>query len=259
MPSRRAARRARGESRVSSTSSRTTRETTVIAARSASCAEGLAHCFEAAVCGAAALRQIGYRPLIVNLFPEPGIDDEHLLAIYGEPGAWGAVAKSNYAGLRYREPIYRSLRELVISYFEHYYNLAKDKTLRSYSRPLNLAGFDRYDWLAEDDTMKLIEESPELDEADSPADSIHDPRAVLGGRALLSLGPGRLESGRFIPSAISSGAVAAAIVSGSEPREIAVFPPGGSETPTGMSDIAQEGRGSNAVTGEYSPVPLSRR
>ena len=120
--------------------------------------EGLAHCFEAAVCGAAALRQIGYRPLIVNLFPEPGIDDEHLLAIYGEPGAWGAVAKSNYAGLRYREPIYRNLRELVISYFEHYYNLAKDKTLRSYSRPLNLAGFDRYDWLAEDDTMKLIEE-----------------------------------------------------------------------------------------------------
>ena len=104
------------------------------------------------------MRQIGYRPLIVNLFPEPGIDDEHLLAIYGEPGPWGAVAKSNYAGLHYREPIYRSLRELVISYFEHYFNLAKDKTLRSYSRPLNLAGFDRYDWLAEDDTMKLIEE-----------------------------------------------------------------------------------------------------
>jgi hypothetical protein len=119
--------------------------------------EGLAHCFEAAVFGAAALRQTGYRPLIVNLFPEPGMDDEHLLAIYGEPGAWGAVAKSNYAGLRYREPIYRNLRELVISYFEHYYNLAKDRTLRSYSRPLNLAGFDRHDWLTEDSTMTLIE------------------------------------------------------------------------------------------------------
>ncbi len=174
--------------------------------------EGLAHCFEAAVFGAAALRQIGYRPLIVNLFPEPGTDDEHLLAIYGERCAWGAVAKSNYAGLRYREPIHRSLRELVVSYFEQYYNLAKDKTLRSYSRPLNLASFDRYDWLAQDDTMTLIEERSELDAADSPAHSIHDPRAVPGGRALLSLGPGRLESGRIIPPAISSCTITTAIM-----------------------------------------------
>ena len=58
-------------------------------------------------------------------------------------GHWGAIAKSNFAGLRYREPVYRSVRELVMSYFEGYINLRGDRTLRAYSRPVNLARLDR--------------------------------------------------------------------------------------------------------------------
>jgi hypothetical protein len=66
------------------------------------------------------------------------------------------VAKSNYSGLRYREPVYRTLRELVMSYFEHYYNLKKEKTLRRYSRPVNLSRFDRIAWMtAEDDVWEI--------------------------------------------------------------------------------------------------------
>ena len=76
-------------------------------------------------------------------------DDDHVLALFrerGDSGAWGAVAKSNYAGLRFREPVYRTLRELAMSYFEHYYNLAARKTLRAVSRPLDLSRFDSQEW-----------------------------------------------------------------------------------------------------------------
>ena len=73
-------------------------------------------------------------------------------------GCWGAIAKSNYAGLRFREPVYRTLRELAMSYFEHYYNLAGEKTLRTYSRPVNLRRFDGLEWMtAERDVWEIPE------------------------------------------------------------------------------------------------------
>jgi hypothetical protein len=106
----------------------------------------VAHCLEGALFGAAALRASGRPPLVLDL--EAVRDDDHVLAVFRERGHWGAIAKSNYAGLRYREPVYRTLRELAISYFEHYYNPAGEKTLRSYSRPVNLARFDRIGWMA---------------------------------------------------------------------------------------------------------------
>ncbi|HVN54255.1 MAG TPA: hypothetical protein VMT46_07985 [Anaerolineaceae bacterium] len=105
-----------------------------------------AHCLDGALFGAAALRRIGYSPLVIDLYPDPGQDDDHVLAIYRLDGAYGAVAKSNYVGLRYREPIYRTLRELVISYFEVYYNIHGKKTLRMFTSPLNLKHFDRMNW-----------------------------------------------------------------------------------------------------------------
>src|SRR5215467_2213584 len=109
-----------------------------------------AHCMEGALFGAAALRMMGHPPLLLDL--EAVRDDDHVLAIFRIRGHWGAVAKSNYSGLRYREPVYRTLRELVMSYFEHYYNLRKEKTLRAYSRPVNLARFDGLNWMtAEED------------------------------------------------------------------------------------------------------------
>jgi hypothetical protein len=115
---------------------------------------GVAHCMEGALIAAAALRLLGYPPLIVDL--EAVRDSDHVLAVYRVDGHWGALAKSDYSGLRSREPVYRTLRELVMSYFEHYYNLAGEKTLRTYSRPVNLARFDRIGWMvAERDVWEI--------------------------------------------------------------------------------------------------------
>ena len=108
--------------------------------------EGVAHCMEGALLAAMALRWLGYPPLLLDL--EAVRDSDHVLAVYKVDGRWGAVAKSDYAGLRSREPVYRSIRELALSYFEHYYNPRGEKTLRTYSRPVNLARFDRsLEWM----------------------------------------------------------------------------------------------------------------
>jgi hypothetical protein len=115
-----------------------------------------AQCMEGAMFGAAALRVQGFPPLLLDL--EAVRDDDHVLAIFRRRGCWGAVAKSNYAGLRFREPVYRTLRELAISYFEHYYNLKGEKTLRTYSQPVNLKRFDRIEWMtAEQDVWAIPE------------------------------------------------------------------------------------------------------
>jgi hypothetical protein len=115
-----------------------------------------AQCMEGALFGAAALRLLGHPALLLDLEAER--DDDHVLAVFRMRGHWGAIAKSNYSGLRYREPVYRTLRELVMSYFEHYYNLRKEKTLRRYSRPIDLARFDESDWMtAEEDVWAIPE------------------------------------------------------------------------------------------------------
>ena len=115
-----------------------------------------AHCMEGALCAAAALRQLGHPPLLLDL--ESIHDDDHVLAIFKSRGHWGAIAKSNYSGLRYREPVYRTLRELVMSYFEHYFNLRREKTLRRYSNPVNLRRFDRQGWMTAEEDVWMIPE-----------------------------------------------------------------------------------------------------
>ncbi|HKW78518.1 MAG TPA: hypothetical protein VJQ09_05405 [Candidatus Limnocylindria bacterium] len=104
-----------------------------------------AHCFEGAIFAAAALRVGGERPLIVDL--ESVRDDDHVITPYRARGYWGAVATSKFAGIRFREPVYRTLRELALSYFEDYYNDDGEKTLRAYSRPVDLSRFDRIAWM----------------------------------------------------------------------------------------------------------------
>ena len=115
-----------------------------------------AHCAEGALLAAAAFRVHGRPPLLVDL--EAVRDDDHVLAVYRERGLWGAVATSKFAGLRYRAPVYRTVRELVLSYFEHYYNWDGERTLRAYSRPVSLARFDRIGWMtAEEDLWPVVE------------------------------------------------------------------------------------------------------
>ena len=119
--------------------------------------EHTAHCFDGALFGAAALRRLGYPPFIVNLVANER-DDDHLLALYKRDGHWGAVAKSNFVGLRFREPFYRTLRELVMSYFEQFYSVERKKSLRSYTMPLNLKAFDKLNWMMSDEPLERIGE-----------------------------------------------------------------------------------------------------
>lgn len=114
----------------------------------------VAHCLEGALLGAAALRVQGFPPLLLDL--EAVHDDDHVLAVFRQHGHWGAIAKSNYSGLRFREPVYRNLRELVMSYFEHYFNLSRQKTLRNYSRPVNLKRFDQIGWMTAEEDLWVI-------------------------------------------------------------------------------------------------------
>jgi len=118
--------------------------------------DNTAHCFEAALFAAAALRMNGLLPLILDL--EAIRDDDHVIAVYRTNGCWGAIAKSNYAGLRFRTQVYRTLRELALSYFEHYYNLDGEKTLRAYSRPVNLSRFDNIGWMTAEEDLWVIPE-----------------------------------------------------------------------------------------------------
>lgn len=113
------------------------------------------HCYDGALFAAAMLRRIGFPPLILEMLPNAR-DDDHLLALFKVDGCWGAVAKSNFSGLRYREPVYRTLRELVMSYFEQFYNVEREKTLRGYGLPLHLARFDALGWEVRDEPLEVI-------------------------------------------------------------------------------------------------------
>jgi hypothetical protein len=114
------------------------------------------HCLEGALLAATALRLNGHPPLVMDL--EAVRDDDHVIALYRERGLWGGVAKSNFAGLRFRAPIYRTLRELALSYFEHYYNLRGERTLRSYSGPVNLARLDSQNWMTSGEDVWCVPE-----------------------------------------------------------------------------------------------------
>ena len=107
-----------------------------------------AHCFDGALFAAAALRRLGLPPLILDMRAHN--DDDHVVALFQIDGHWGAIAKSNTTVLRYREAVYRSRRELVMSYFDFYYNLHGIKALREYSGAVDLRRFDALGWMSED-------------------------------------------------------------------------------------------------------------
>ena len=111
---------------------------------------------DGALFAAAALRVQGHPPLILDL--EAVFDDDHVLAVFRSNGCWGAIARSNYSGLRFREPIHPTIRSLVLSYFESFFNLRRQKTLRRYSRPVNLTRFDAIHWMTSEEDLWDIPE-----------------------------------------------------------------------------------------------------
>jgi hypothetical protein len=118
--------------------------------------ERVVQCMDGALFAAAALRIQGHRPLLLDL--EAVFDDDHVLALFRQNGCWGSIARSNYSGLRFREAIHPTTRSLVLSYFESYFNLRRQKTLRRYSRPVNLSRFDRLDWMTTEEDLWEIPE-----------------------------------------------------------------------------------------------------
>lgn len=110
------------------------------------------HCLDGGLFAALAMRRIGDPGLLIDLAPLADskgrpLDDDHVLAVFRRHGRWGAVAKSNFAWLRYRDPVYRSLRELVMSYFEAYFSVDAVKVLRGYTRPLDISRFDGWNYV----------------------------------------------------------------------------------------------------------------
>jgi hypothetical protein len=116
--------------------------------------ERTVQCMDGALFAAAALRAQGERPLLLDLEAEQ--DDDHVVALYRRGGRWGAIARSNFSGLRFREPHYRTIRDLVFSYFESYFNLRRQKTLRRFSRPFDLSRFDSRGWMIAEEDLWYI-------------------------------------------------------------------------------------------------------
>jgi len=104
------------------------------------------HCLDGGFLAALLLWKLGFKPLVLDLVPLPNLDDDHVLAIYQVKGRWGAVAKSNFVHLGFREAVYRDVHELVMSYFEHYFNMQSIRSLLGYTRPFDLSRYPDTGW-----------------------------------------------------------------------------------------------------------------
>lgn len=114
-----------------------------------------AHCIEGAMLAAVALRLRGHQPLLVDLKASTK-DDDHVIAVFRERDRWGAISKVNHGVLRYRDPVYRDIRELVMSYFNEYFLQNRRKSLRSYSNPVDISRFDKKGWMTSDKNLWYI-------------------------------------------------------------------------------------------------------
>lgn len=117
--------------------------------------ENRAHCIEGAILAALIFRIHGEKPLLVDLTAVKS-DQDHVICVFKKNGFWGAISKTNHYILRYREPVYKSIRELVMSYFHEYFDKHGKKNLRSYTSPVNLSKFDKLNWAtSEEDVWEI--------------------------------------------------------------------------------------------------------
>lgn len=111
---------------------------------------------EGALLAATAFYVNGERPLLLDLKTIGHPDSDHVVALFKKFDHWGAVSKTNHGVLRYREPIYKSVRELAMSYFHEYFLDDGRKTMRSFSRPLDLSRFDKYGWITSESGLDYV-------------------------------------------------------------------------------------------------------
>ncbi len=119
--------------------------------------EGNAHCMEGAMLAAAALRVNGFPPLVVDMTSNKK-DFDHVVTVFKKDGYWGAISKTNHGVLKYRDPIFKSVRELVMSYFNEWFMHNGKKTLRSYTNPINLSKFDKFNWMTAKEDVWFVPE-----------------------------------------------------------------------------------------------------
>ena len=124
-----------------------------------------AHCIEGAFLAAAALMIKGEKPLLLDL-KSADHDFDHVVALFKRNGNWGAISKTNHAVLRYREPVYKTMRELAMSYFHEYFTDDGKKTKRSFSEPFDLRQFNNHGWLTSEKNLwyisKSLDDSPHI-------------------------------------------------------------------------------------------------
>lgn len=117
-----------------------------------------AYCFEGAVFAAASLAYHGLPPLLLDI-KTTDKDKEHVVALFKEHGRWGAISKTNHCVLRWRDPVYKSVRELAMSYFHEYFLWHNgEKTMRSYSRPFDLRRYPPQHWVATESSLEWLAE-----------------------------------------------------------------------------------------------------
>lgn len=114
-----------------------------------------AHCMEGAMLAACILRYHGFEPLLLDIEATPK-DFDHVVALFKIDNLYGSISKTNHSVLRYREPIYKSIRELALSFFHEYFTDSGAKTMRNYSNPVNLKKFDNLNWMTSDDEVWFI-------------------------------------------------------------------------------------------------------
>lgn len=117
--------------------------------------ENKCHCIEGAMLAALALRMHGREPLVVDMTASK-TDFDHVIAVFKEHGKWGALSKTNHGVLRYREPVYNSIRELVMSFFHEYFDDKGKKNLRSYTMPVNLKKLDKKNWITNEKNIWFV-------------------------------------------------------------------------------------------------------
>ena len=118
--------------------------------------DGQGHCLDGGFLAALALWHIGFKSLVIDIVPDPGRDDDHVLALYQIEGRWGALAKTNYINLGFREPVYKNLRELVMTYFEHYVSIHKCKVLMGYTRPIDASLYTHLNWAGDETGANML-------------------------------------------------------------------------------------------------------
>ena len=129
------------------------------------------HCVEGAVFAAAALAYQGRPPYLLDIQTVPH-DDDHVVALFKEDGRWGAISKTNHTILRWRDPVYTTVRELAMSYFHEYIVVDGEKTMRAFSKPFDLSRYAPKWVVAEDDLVDMIadlDDSPHFPIADKAA------------------------------------------------------------------------------------------